>query len=225
MTVFASHATSSMTSQGHGNCSPRVNAGTLREEANRVSDHPYLSVIETEASQHKQKGNLNYENVVEVGLYVNVNGVGEDVSFACKRSPTEEKQKTEGYSYVNAVGKSPLTDDQQYMYANTPFTAAMPSGITNDVMDGNDVMKGDNDVIMEDNDVYEGGTQINEEQSVYALAKETEDVNEEHIADDGVTIEENDVYEGTGHTVNKDDELIFEENDAYEISPIVNSSK
>ena len=190
-----------------------------------MSHHPYLSVIETEACQHKQKGNLNYEYVVEAGLYVNVNGVGEDVSFTQKRSPAEEKQKTEGYSYVSAASKSQKKDDQQYMYANIPFTAAMRAGITNDVMDGNDVMRGDNDVIMEDNDVYDGGTQITEERSVYALAKETADVNEKHNADDGIIIEENDVYEGTGRTVNKDDELIFEENDAYEGSPNVNSSK
>ena len=221
MTAFTTQAT------GHSNCPPQVDAVAPAEEANRASaaDHHYVSIIETTASQHKQKGNLNYENVVEAGLYVNVNDVGEDVSLTCKRSPAKEKQKTEGYSYVSAAGQSQQKDDQQYMYANTPFTAAMRAGITNDVMDGNDVMKGYHDVIMEDNDMYEGGTKINEECFVYALAKETEDVNEEHNADDGVIIEENDVYEGTGHSVDKDDELILEENDAYESSPSVNSSK
>ena len=65
-----------------------------------------------------------------------------------------------------------------------------------------------NDVIIEDNDVYEGRAPKMEERSVYALAKETEDITAGYDADDeGIIIEENDAYAGAGHTTKNDDEI------------------
>ena len=200
MTAFAPQRMSSISlSTGNANCTQ--SPGGLEGAAHRMSDHPYISIHEGQSSQRRQNGNLTYENVIDAGEYANISDVEQDAKLAQKHSLDDAKQETEGYSYVNTAGKPNLqiegNSDQQYMYANTPSTAAMLPGNTNDVTRGNDVMGGGNDIIMEDNDVYEGGTMMTEERSVYALAKETDDVNGEYDADsEGIIIEENNAYEG-----------------------------
>ena len=198
--------------------------------ADRTSDPPYITILESDGQglNHKQKGKLSYENVVRAGQYENVNDVGDNPDSADTRLNDETKQGTKGYSYVNTVGKPNIQvkpkGEHEYVYTKAPAAAAAHIGITNDeirgngvMVGGNDVMGGDNDVIMEDNDVYQGGARKMEERSVYALAKETEDITPGYDADnEGMIIEENVAYEGSGHTTKNEDKMIFEENDAYE---------
>ena len=202
----------------------RVEKGT----ADRTSDHPYITILESDGQNlnHKQKEKLPYENVVHAGQYENV--MGDNPDSAHTRLNDKTKQGTEGYSYVNTGGnpniQAKAKGEQEYVYTKAPVAAAVPSGITNDEIRGNDVMVGGNDaigrdnaVIMEENDVYQGGAPKMEEQSVYALAKETEDITAGYDADgEGMIIEGNTAYKGACHTTKNEDKMIFEENDAYE---------